>query len=168
MLKAKIKDGQSNLSGYRNEFDERKAFLLILAVNQALNEDSSSLAAEMQEQALGYIPPVFGFIEIDIDQTFQKGLFSKTRMNRTYSLSDEIVFLDYPFLDLREDDYQVFGLVPQAHPEHLLEQCLQLEADKLKTREIFSLYLQPVNQKAGNRLEKFRAILFLRYLLGEN
>jgi len=168
LLKAIITDRQNNLAGGGNEFDKRKAFLLILAVDQELDEDSGGLAAEMQEQTLGYIPSVFLFVEIDSNEIFQERLIGQIRMNLAYGLADEIVFLDNPFLDLREDDYQVFSLVPEAHSQHLLKQCLQLEADKLKTREVFGLALQPVHQEAGNRLKKSRAIFFLRNFFSEN
>jgi hypothetical protein len=117
---------------------------------------------------LGYITSVFLFVEIDSNEIFQEGLFGQFRMNLADGLPDKIVFLDNPFLDLREDDYQVFSLVPKAHSQHLLKQCLQLEADKLKTREVFGLALQPVHQEAGYRLKKFGAIFFLRNFFSKN
>ena len=89
-------------------------------------------------------------------------------MNFIYCLSDEIVFMDYPGLDLREDDYQIFGLVPETHFEHPLEHFLQLGADKFKSREVFGLDLQPVHQKTGNRFEEFNTLVFLRDLFSKD
>jgi hypothetical protein len=89
-------------------------------------------------------------------------------MDFVYCLPDEIVFLDYPGLDLGENDNQIFGLMPETHLEHPLEHFLQLGADKFKTREVFGLDLQPVHQKSGNRFEEFDAFFFLRNLFSKD